>query len=243
MGGSCNACMCQDTIIALVRERAGFCWWMRLPPRILCPSVCLPHSTCLKSTHRHVASVGAPSRPPMFAPVLPACPAVCLPGYGGPSCAECTVGAWSAGGNASTPAPACEACPTGKTTVAARIRSSTSCSGDCARSLDRTPPALPSKHACTTKAPGQLHCMLLPCTAVLIDTCITRVPTHHPNHASVHCWVDCARVHCAGLLKGGQFMSNGACASCPLGTSTMSTGAVSQNECSCKTSQRTAVPS
>ena len=64
-----------------------------------------------------------------LSPIFPTT-SVCLPGYGAPSCAECAIGAWSAGGNASTPSPDCEACPSGKTTLAARSNSSASCSGD-----------------------------------------------------------------------------------------------------------------
>ncbi len=52
---------------------------------------------------------------------------ICPPGTGGPSCAACDVGSYSAGGTKTTPTPACSRCPWFTTTAAVGAISNSSC--------------------------------------------------------------------------------------------------------------------
>ena len=52
--------------------------------------------------------------------------AVCKPGFGGPSCDQCTVGFWANG----TSKAACTACTANTTTTAAGATSAAECSGE-----------------------------------------------------------------------------------------------------------------
>lgn len=53
---------------------------------------------------------------------------VCAAGTGGAACSGCSVGTWSAGGNATVPKQTCTACPTSFTTSGTGATSKAACS-------------------------------------------------------------------------------------------------------------------
>jgi hypothetical protein len=73
--------------------------------------------------------------------------AVCGPGTGGANCTLCSVGTYSAGGNATLPTPGCLTCPDGSTTPDAGARNVTACSGVRAWSLGLEAHSI-KPHAC-----------------------------------------------------------------------------------------------
>ena len=81
----------------------------------------------LQERRRH-ASIRKLSMYPSPAPLNSA---VCLPGFGGPSCDACAVGTWSQGGNSSVPRPSCNGCTSTRyTTASDRATALSQCTGN-----------------------------------------------------------------------------------------------------------------
>ena len=109
-----------------------------------------------------------PPHPPLPAAALSLrAHAVCQPGFGGAGCSECRFSTFSAGGNATSPTPACENCPTGKTTKSTGTNSSAGCVGEelnCARSTRAlcarasTHGSVMRGHTCCLRHPTSMHC-------------------------------------------------------------------------------------
>ena len=182
--------------------------------------------------------------------------AVCLPGFGRASCAECAVGTWSAGGNVSTPSPACQPCPSGKTTLAARSISDASCSGDSCLFLrgvglfawSAADYALCSKRSVAAPYPGnswptsmqpRLNGFLKLCYG---DGIAANYHRRHHNQPAMSlrllstpavCLPGATAPECQGAVTcpQGQYSSGPSCLSCPTGFTTLGPGAESMAEC------------
>lgn len=108
---------CADPVTAMRTPCSG----CLLPPS---QAVCMPQA----ASCRRLFKCAWPCLVCRCVACVPA--AVCVPGYGGPSCALCHVGAYSVGGPKET--TTCQACNTGFTTPSNGSSSSNDCTGESA---------------------------------------------------------------------------------------------------------------